>query len=148
MNGKIRILFTTLYGSLMEYSKSLYRKLKVRSALKMLYVQLKKVEPLVLAYLDGTRIFKKKEYRLKDYFLSMKQEKYSHRLRLNQRERAWIWLNILVSLCGVLVRACVTLIFALSLLLLAIVSCLVTLAPALSLGLLIFLLSSLLKGHL
>src|SRR5210317_45461 len=148
MNGKIQILFMTLYGSLTEYLKSLYRKLKVRSALRMLYVQLKKAEPLVLAYLDGTHIFKRKEYHLKGYFLSMKQEKYFHRLRLNQRERAWIWLNILVSLCGVLARACVTLIFALSLLLLAIVSCLATLAPVLSLGLLIFLLSSLLKGHL
>ncbi len=65
-SGRIQTLYTMLFGSWMEYLKSLYRKRKARLALQIQLDQRKKVERLALEYWAGTRTSKKTEYPSRD----------------------------------------------------------------------------------
>ena len=97
-------------------------------------------------YWAGIPIYKKKDYRLKGYLLSLRLAEFSLKLKLSLRELVWIWQSFTASLYGVLELVFAILIYALLLLLLAIVSLVAMFRLVLSRGLRMFLQSKVRKG--
>ena len=100
MNGKTQILFTQRLGFLMEFLKNLFKKLKDLKGSKILLGLQKKEELWGWEYLDGTLIYKVRGYRLKDYQLNSKLERFFHNLRLNRNEQAEILRKFMVNPSG------------------------------------------------
>ena len=133
---------------LMELWKNLFNEPKVSLDLKTQYDLHKKGEHWAWECLDGTHTYKKREFLSKVYYLNLKLGKSFRKSKLKAKEHRWILLRLMENLYGVLALACGILIFALSLLLLAIVSLVVMFLRGLSLGLLMFLPSSQQKERL
>jgi hypothetical protein len=113
-NGKTRTSYMTLYGFLMVYLKSLYKKQKAKSDLRTQLDQRKKVERLASEYWAGTHTYKETEYHSKDYKHSSKLDVYFLKSKLKVKGLLGIWLNFMANLFGVLALACATLISGLS----------------------------------
>ena len=80
-SGKILILFMTQFGSLTESLKSLYKRLKALKDLKTQFVLQKKEERLVLESLGGTLTSNKTEYLSKGFKLNLRLGEYLARLK-------------------------------------------------------------------
>ena len=147
MNGETRILFTIVYGSLMEYWKSLFNEQNIDMDLKTQSDLRKKAEHSASVYWAGTHTSKKKDYPLKDYPHNSRPEGFFRKLKLKVRELVDLLRRLTENLFGVVELVFVTLTYVLLLLLLAIANLVETLVRVLNLGLLMFLPSNRPKGR-
>ena len=147
-NGKILILYMTPFGFLTELWRNLFKEPKVLEDSKTLYDLHRKGEHWAWESLDGIRTYKRKVFLSRVYLHSLKLGRFFRKSKLKVKEPLEHLLKFMANLFGVLVLACVILIFVLSLLLSVIVSYPVMLVLGLSRGRQTYLLSSLLKEPL
>ena len=147
-NGKILILYMTPFGFLTELWRNLFREPKVLEDSKTLYDLHRKGEHWAWESLDGIRTYKRKVFLSKVYSLSLKLGRFFRKSKLKVKEPLERLLRFTANLFGVLVLACVILIFGLSLLLSVIVSSPAMFLLELNRGLRMSLLSNRLKERL
>ena len=139
MNGKIQILFMTVYGFLTVCWKNLFKEQKEKLASQTQLDLQKKEERSASEYWAGTHTSKKKDYPLKGYPHNLKQERFFHKLKLKVRGLVDLLRRLMENLFGVVELVFVTLTYVLLLLLLAIANLVETCHQVLSRGLLMFL---------